>query len=57
MVIDNGMAMILQYKRGQARLQMLIRYDIHLWMIVSSFEDGLADNNTLLLRVVLALTG
>ena len=56
-VIDDGMAVLFQYKRVQVRLQILIGSDIHLWMIVSSFEDGLVDNNTLLLRVVLALTG
>ena len=54
-VHDDGMAMMLQYKRGQVHLHMLMRSDIHLSTIVSSFEDGLADNNTMLLRVVLDL--
>ena len=52
-IIDDGMAVMHHYKRGQVRLLMLIRSDIHLWTIVSSLEDGLADNNTLLMRVVL----
>ena len=47
------MAVMFQYERGQVHLQRLTRSDFDLWMIVSSFEDGLADNNTLLLRVVL----
>ena len=54
--INDGMEMMFQYKRGQVRLQMLTRSDIHLWTIVSSFEDGIADNNTLLLRVAPFLT-
>ena len=55
-VIDDGMIVMLQHERGQVHLKMLIRSDIHLWTIVSYFEDGLAKNNTLLMRVDLALT-
>ena len=51
--IDDGMTMMLQDGRGQVRLKMLTRYNIHLWTIVSSLEDGLVGNNTLLLRGVL----
>ena len=47
----------LQYERGQECLKMMTRFDIYLWMIVSSLEDGISDKNTLLMRVVLALTG
>ena len=52
-VIDDGMTVKLQYERGQVHLKMLTRSDIHLCMIASSLEDGLAGNNTLFLRVVL----
>ena len=49
--IDDGMTMMLQDGRGQVRLKMLTRYNIHLWTIVSSLEDG--RYNTLFMRVVL----
>ena len=49
--IDDGMTVMLQHERGQVRLKMLTRSDIHLWMIVSSLEDG--RYNTLFMRVVL----
>ena len=52
-VIDDGMVVKLQYERGQVRLNMLKRSDIHLWTTVSSLKDGIAGNNTLFLRVVL----
>ena len=35
------MTVMLQYERGQVRLKVLTRSNIHLWMIVSSLEDGL----------------
>ena len=50
--IDDGMIVILQHERCQVCLNMLTRYGIHLWMIVSSIEDG--RYKTLLMRVVLA---
>ena len=49
--IDDGMTMMLQHERGQVRLKMMKRYEIHLWMIASSLEDG--RYNTLCMRVVL----
>ena len=49
--IDDGMTVMLHHERGQAHLKMLTRLDIHLWMIVSSLEDG--RYNTLCMRVVL----
>ena len=49
--IDDGMIVFLQYERGQVHLKMLTRFDIHLWTIISSLEDG--RYNTLFMRVVL----
>ena len=55
-VIDDGMEVVFQYKIGHIFLQMLMRSDIHLWMIVSSFEDDLVENDTLLMIFFLSLT-
>ena len=52
-VIDDGMPLKLQYKRGQVHLNMMTRSDIHLWMTIYPLEDGLIENNTMFLRVVL----
>ena len=49
--IDDGMKVMLQHERGQVRLKMLTRSSIHLWMIVSSLEDG--RYNTMFMRVSL----
>ena len=49
--IDGGMKVMLQHERGQVHLKMLTRFDIHLWTIVSSLEDG--KYNTLFMRLVL----
>ena len=49
--IDDGMTVILHPERGKVCLKMLIRSDIHLWVIVSSLEDD--RYNTLFMRVVL----
>ena len=49
--VHDGMTMILQHERVQALLNMLTRYELHLWMIASSIEDG--SYNTLLMIVVL----
>ena len=53
--IDDGMIVILQHEIGQVHLNMLTRSDIHLWMIVSSLEDG--RYNTMFMRVVLTKDG
>ena len=39
--IEDGMTVMLQHGQGQVLLNMLTRFDIHLWMIISSLEDGL----------------
>ena len=49
--IDDGMTVMLLHERGQVHLKMMTRYDIHLWMIVSSHEDN--KYNTLFMRVLL----
>ena len=54
-IIDDGMTMKLQYERGQVRLKMPKRSNIHLWMIVSSLENG--RYNTLFMRVVVTEDG
>ena len=53
--IDDGMTVMLQHERVQVRLKMLRRYNIHLWTIVSSLEDG--RYNTFLMRIVLTKDG
>ena len=49
--INDGMLVMLQHERGQMRLKMLRRSDIHLWTIVSFLED--CRYNTLFMRAVL----
>ena len=49
--IDDGMIVMLQHEIGKVHMNMLTRYNIHLWTIVAYIEDG--RYNTLFMRVVL----